>query len=271
MVIDFHTHIFPDKIASRTIESLAKNSTSIPYTDGTDNGLIKNMENAGVDISVALPVLTKPTQFESVLNYAITINEIYKNKSRKIISFAGMHPACDNIREKMHLVKESGLLGVKIHPDYQGTFIDNDGYIEILKCAKDFDLIVVTHAGVDDAYVGESIKCPPELCKKVIDKIGHKKFVLGHYGAHKQWQKVLEILSDCDVFFDTAFTLHEIDDKTFINIANKHGYDKILFATDCPWRDMNSDLSIIKKLITNKDNLDKVLYKNAYKLLKLGE
>ena len=80
MVIDFHTHIFPDKIANRTIESLAKNSTSIPYTDGTDKGLIKNMENAGVDISVALPVLTKPTQFESVLNYAITI--IYQNEKK---------------------------------------------------------------------------------------------------------------------------------------------------------------------------------------------
>ena len=73
-IIDFHTHIFPDKIASRTIESLAKNSTSIPYTDGTDKGLINNMENAGVDISVALPVLTKPTQFESVAKFAISVN-----------------------------------------------------------------------------------------------------------------------------------------------------------------------------------------------------
>ena len=271
MVIDFHTHIFPDKIAHKTIESLAKNSTSTPYTDGTAEGLIKNMKNAGVDISVSLPVLTKPTQFESVFNYARAINEAYSDKDYRIISFAGIHPSCENIGDKMRQIKESGIKGVKIHPDYQNTFIDDDGYIEILKCAKDYDLIVVTHAGIDDAYVGESVKCPPELCKKVIDKIGHCKFVLGHYGAHKQWQKALELLSDCDVYFDTAFTLHEIEKKLFIDIANKHGYDKILFATDCPWRDMQTDLTLLKQLILNKKDLDKVLYENAYKLLNLGE
>ena len=270
MVIDFHTHIFPDKIAKKTIDSLAQHSSSIPYTDGTAEGLIKNMENAGVDIAVSLPVLTKPTQFDSVLNYAVSINETYKNKDRKIISFAGMHPACENIGNKMRLIKESGILGVKIHPDYQSTFIDDDGYIEILKSAKDYDLIVVTHSGVDDAYVGESVKCPPERCRKVIEKIGHKKFVLGHYGAHKQWQETLEILSDCDVFFDTAYTMHEIDKKLFLDIANKHGYDKILFATDCPWRDMKMDLSKIKDVIPDKDKLDMVLYKNALKLLGIG-
>ena len=41
------------------------------------------MKEAGVDLSIALPVLTKPTQFESVMNYAKEINEpffLYINK-----------------------------------------------------------------------------------------------------------------------------------------------------------------------------------------------
>ena len=82
------------------------------------------------------------------------------------------------------------------------------------------------------------VKCPPELVKKVIEKVNHNKFVLGHYGAHKQWEKVLDLLCDFDVYFDTAFTFHEIDEELIKNILKRHGEDKILFATDCPWSDV---------------------------------
>ena len=271
MIIDFHTHIFPDKIAQSTISSLEQASNGKASTNGTANGLIEHMKGAGVDISVNLPVLTKPSQFESVMKFAMFVNETYANTNEKIISFAGMHPACEDIKGKMKTLKENGFLGVKIHPDYQGTFIDDDGYIEILKCAKDLDLIVVTHAGIDDGYKDMPVRCPPERCAKVIDKVNHNKFVLGHYGAHKQWQKVLEILCEKDVYFDTAFTFHEIDQDLFKKILDKHGEDKILFATDCPWRDMKEDLSILKSYNLSDATMDKILYKNALKLLKIKE
>ena len=269
MIIDFHTHIFPEKIAASTISALQAKSNNTPNTDGTDTGLISHMEQANVDISVSLPVLTKPTQFDSVVRFAKEINDKYSNKSRKIISFAGIHPECDDIPAKMKLIKDSGFLGVKIHPDYQNTFINHEGYISILNQAKELDLIVVTHAGVDDGFKGFPIKCPPELCAEVIKKTNHKKFVLGHYGAHKQWQKVLEILCDFDVYFDTAFTLGSIEENLFIDILNKHGEDKVLFATDCPWRNISSDLKIFNSYNLSQQTKDKILFKNALKLLNL--
>lgn len=269
MIIDFHTHVFPDKIAIPTISALEKASNGKANTDGTVIGLVNHMKESGVDIAITLPVLTKPTQFDSVMNFAIGINQAYKNENHRLISFAGIHPACDDIKGKMKALKENGFLGVKIHPDYQNTFIDDDGYVEILKCAKDLDLIVVTHSGVDDGYIGQPVKCPPELCLNVINKINHNKFVLGHYGAHKQWQEVFDLLCGKDVYFDTAFTLHEIDKKLFVKILEKHGEDKILFATDCPWRSMKKDLDILNSFNLTKETLDKILYKNAINLLNL--
>ena len=234
------------------------------------SSLIRLASNLAVAFRYSqLPVLTKPTQFDSVMNFANGINQAYKNENHRLISFAGIHPACDDIKGKMKVLKENGFLGVKIHPDYQNTFIDDDGYVEILKCAKDLDLIVVTHSGVDDGYIGQPVKCPPELCLKVINKVNHNKFVLGHYGAHKQWQEVFDLLCGKGVYFDTAFTLHEIDKKLFVNILEKHGEDKILFATDCPWRSMKKDLDILNSFNLTKETLDKILYKNAINLLNL--
>lgn len=269
MVIDFHTHIFPDKIAKTTISALEKNSNGKAFTDGTVNGLISELDRCGVDIAVTLPVLTKPTQFDSVTKFALSINEEFSSKNNRIISFGGMHPQCDKKYEKMKYLKDNGFLGIKIHPDYQNTFIDDDGYVEIINIAKELDLIVVTHSGIDDGYLGEPVKCPPKLVKKVIEKTKHSKFVLGHFGAHKQWQEVYNELAGLDVYFDTAFTFYKIQENLFKNIVTKHGPDKILFASDCPWSDIKRDKERLLSFVMDKDVLDKIFYKNALKLLNI--
>ncbi|MBQ3115643.1 MAG: amidohydrolase family protein [Clostridia bacterium] len=267
MVIDFHTHVFPEKIAKSTIEALTIKANGHPTTDGTIQGLIDEMDRGGCDVAVTLPVLTKPTQFESVLRFATEINQRFSKENNKLISFAGIHPKCDDIDGKMAMVKEAGIKGVKIHPDYQQTFIDDRGYVEILKCAKKYDLIVVTHAGVDDGYLDSPIMCPPDRAIKVINEVDHGKFVLGHYGAHKQWQEVLDKIAGKNVYLDTAFTLHEIDEDLFKKILSKHGEDKILFATDCPWRDIFEDIRTIKSYNLGVETEEKIFSKNARKLL----
>ena len=269
MVIDFHTHIFPDKIAKSTIDALANKAENKPYTDGTVQGMVDAMLRADADICVTLPVLTKATQFDSVTKFAILVNERFSAQEKKLISFGGMHPSCEDIDGKMQYLKSMGIKGVKIHPDYQGTFIDDKGYIEILKCAKKYDMVVVTHSGIDDGYKGEPVRCPPERVLKVIEEVNHDKFVLAHYGGHKQWEEVYELLAGKNVYFDTAYTLHEISEELFKKILSKHGEDKVLFATDCPWRDIKDDLQILKSFSLSESTLNKILYKNALNLLKI--
>ena len=269
MLIDFHTHVFPDKIAEKTIKILEEMSDGKACTDGTVSGLYKQMEKSGADIAVALPVVTKPSQFESITEFARKINENFNLSGKGILSFGGIHPRCDDIKGKMKTLKELGFSGVKIHPDYQDAFIDDEGYIEILKAAKDLDMIVVTHAGVDDGYKGEPVKCPPELALKVIRKVGHEKFVLGHFGGHKMWEEVYDKLASENVYFDTAFTFHEIEKELFIRILDKHGADRVLFATDCPWRDIKEDRDILLSYGLSEGINEKLFYKNAVKLLKI--
>lgn len=269
MIIDFHTHIFPEKIASRTIGALSGRSGNIPSTDGTANGLIDSMKRGGVDISVALPVITAPRQFDSVNAYAESINAT-DFSGKRIISFGGISPDNDDIYGKMKDLKRRGFLGVKIHPDYQGVFIDDPRYIDIITIAKELDLIVVTHAGFDSGFP-EVVHCPPEKARKVIEKTGHKKLVLAHYGGYRRWEEVYDFIAGAEVYIDTAFTLHEIEQGVFEKILNKHGADKVLFATDCPWNDQLYAVNKLKAYNLPQEILDKILYKNATELLKLNE
>lgn len=269
MIIDFHTHVFPDKIAKSTISALQEQASNVAYTDGTVDGMVNALNLANADIAITLPVLTKASQFDSITKFIVGINQTFCDKSVKLISFGGLHPDCDNVDEKMAYLKSLGVKGIKIHPDYQGTFIDDPKYINIIKCAKKYDMIVVTHAGVDDGYAGEPVRCPPERVLNVINEVNYDKLVLAHFGGHKQWDQVLKLLAGKNVYFDTAYTLHEISESTFKAIVDKHGADKILFATDCPWRDIKADVDILKSYNLGKEVEDKIFYKNALKLLGL--
>lgn len=267
MIIDFHTHIFPDKIAQRTIDFLAAKADIPPFSNGSVEGLLREMEHADADFAITLPVLTNPMQFDSVNRFALEVNQAFGDKERRLISFAGIHPACENIAQKMAWIRKSGFLGVKLHPDYQETFINDEGYIEILNCAKAEDLIVVTHSGVDGGYLGKPVRCTPLLAKEVIDKVKHPKFVLAHLGANEMSAEVLELLCGKDIYFDTAYVLRFIGKERFCEILERHGADRILFASDSPWSSIKGDVDIIKSFSLDKQTEDKIFFENARKLL----
>ncbi len=269
MIIDFHTHIFPEKIAKRTIELLADRSNIKPHADGTVSNLLSEMKLAGADMAVTLPVVTNPAQFDSINRFARDVNDRFQNEQRRLISFAGIHPACEDIETKMSYIKDCGFLGVKIHPDYQDTFINDDRYADILRCAKKHDLIVVTHAGVDGAYRDRPVRCTPNRVIELIREIPHSKLVLAHCGANEMFEEVLDTLCGEDVYFDTAFILQYIDESTFKHILKKHGEDKILFASDSPWSSIHGDVEKIKSFNLGKETEEKIFYKNAKKLLNI--
>ena len=131
MIIDFHTHFFPDRIAEKTVDLLSAKASIPFYSNGTSTMLLEKMQEAGVSIAINLPVLTNPASFGSLNGYALGINEGFNGKG--IISFAGIHPDCDDIAGKMAWIKSAGFLGVKLHPDYQATYFDDGKYIEILE------------------------------------------------------------------------------------------------------------------------------------------
>ena len=268
MVIDFHTHVFPEKIAERTIAHLSEKGGIPPFSDGTVNGILARMEEAGVDCAVNLPVVTAPKQFDSVNRFATELNTAFAGKERNLLSFAGIHPECEEIDKKMKWIRENGFLGVKIHPDYQGTFINADGYVRIMECAKEYDLIVVTHAGVDVGFP-ECTHCTPALTKELIRKVPHSKFVIAHMGGNEMWDEVLELLCDEDVYFDTAYVLRAIGEDMFKKLLARRGADRILFASDSPWSDMTKDVEILKSFSLGKETEKRLFSENAKSLLNL--
>ena len=267
MIIDFHTHVFHEKIAARTVSALAASANLTPYSDGTADGLLASLKRAGASIAVNMPVLTKPTQFEVVTSFAKELNSrSYGNE--RIISFGGIHPADEDIPGKVKRLFDEGFLGIKIHPDYQGAYIDDQAYVSIISEAKKYGLTVLTHSGVDAAYVGQPIRCTPRRVLNLLDKVGgYDKFVLAHIGANEDFSSVFELLCGEDVYFDTALCLRLVEKELFYKIVEKHGDDRILFGSDSPWRDTGEEVKILKSYNFGRETEEKILSENAKRLL----
>ena len=263
MIIDFHTHIFPDGIAPKTIPFLEQRSGVKANTDGMLKGLLRAMEQSGVDLSVVHPVVTKPSQFESVNTFAKYVNDTYEGR---LLSFGGIHPDCEDYKAKLDYIKSLGLPGIKLHPDYQGVFIDDVRYMNIIEYADELGLMILTHAGVDIG-LPEPVHCPPDRMRRVIDAIGPKKLIVAHMGGWSQWEQVCEYLVGTDIYLDTAFCMDYISQEMFCKIWEKHGKDKILFATDSPWGEAGKTIKQLKEMPLSGEEIEDILANNAKKLL----
>jgi predicted TIM-barrel fold metal-dependent hydrolase len=266
VIIDFHTHVFPDKIAEKTVKLLEAKGGIPSFSDGTADGLTCALEDAGVDIAVTLPVLTNPKSFDSVNRYAAEINARFENESRRLISFGAIHPACENIEGKMKEIKSLGFRGVKIHPDYQETYINDDGYVKIVNAARELDLIVITHAGVDFAYP-DDVHCTPPLALELLKKAPHEKFVFAHLGGEKMQEEFLDTFADTGVYFDTAYVLRYISPEIFNAWLARVGNERILFASDSPWSDVGRDVEILNSFVKDEKTRERLFSLNAKKLL----
>ena len=119
MLIDFHTHIFPDALAARAIESLKKgimnrHGFTIPaHSDGTLSGLVRTMDAEKVDVSVIMPIATRPGQADGINAFAAAA------RSDRIVAFGTVHPLQEDWEEGIEKVKAAGFPGIKLHPEFQ--------------------------------------------------------------------------------------------------------------------------------------------------------
>lgn len=263
MIIDFHTHIFPDKIADRSIAKLEEVANIKAFTNGTLDGLKMSMKDNNITMSVVLPVVTKPSQFSTVNEYAAEITE-----KEGIISFGGIHPETGDYKAELERIKSLGLMGIKLHPDYQNTFVDDPKMVRIIQYAAELGLVVLLHAGIDIG-IPDPVHGAPKQAAKMLDQIENEdaKIILAHTGGYGLWDEVEEYIVGRNVWIDTSYTMGMIADEQFERIVKNHGADRVLFATDSPWGGQGETAEHLKKMDFTEEELERIFYKNALELL----
>ena len=278
MIIDFHTHTFPEKISESVVGQLSRQAGIAAFSDGTNAGLLRSMKRSGVDLSVIQPVATSPAQVIKVNDVSQRLNEQYEGR---LLSFACIHPDFENPAEELRRVRAHGFKGIKLHPIYQGVDLTDIRMLRIIGTAAELGMIVLTHAGDDIGFPGV-VHCSPEMCREVVREIGDFPFVLAHMGGWRKWDLVPELLAETSVFLDCAFSMGSIDvlpgiplqpdmldEAEMTRFIRLFGANRILYASDSPWTDQGESIAFLSRLPVTDAEKKAILGGNAARLLKL--
>jgi uncharacterized protein len=240
MIIDVHTHAFPDHLAARAMAQLqAETDQVMAVLDGTVGGLLKSMDHAGIDRSVVASIATKPGQFDAILRWSDSI------RSDRIEPFPSLCPLAPEAAAQVRQVAREGFRGLKLHPYYQGFVLDDPALDPVYAAAADCDLILLLHCGFDIAFPRDRVADPARLAR-VLDRYPGLQIIAAHLGAWMDWDAVETHLLGRAVFLDVSCTFDFIEPAQALRILNQHSPDRLLFGSDSPWVDQQKTIAALR-------------------------
>jgi len=265
MLIDFHTHCFPDAIAERAVTKLAGIGNIPYYSTASAEANIRLMDECGVDISVVCSIATNVKQQTNVNNFAIELNS-----HPRFYALGSVHPDCprDIITSDLERIKEAGLKGIKVHPDYMEAYLDDDRFMFIFDECDRLGLFVMTHAGYD-FYSPDDPHCTPDRILRVSEAFPSLRLIAAHVGSNRYSREVYEKLCGREnLWFELSLLAIEPHEPEFVKkILTEHSSNRLMFGSDMPWCRPDVELDIVKGFVGEGELLEKIKYKNALMLL----
>lgn len=263
MLIDFHTHAFPETIAQRAIASLSHSGGGLePQSRGTLASLRQEMAADGVDLSVMLSIATNPRQMHKVNDFAIAANQ-----EEGIVAFGSVHPDAPDALEELERIAAAGLKGVKLHPEYQCFYADEERMKPIYRKLSQLGLTVVFHAGEDFGFAPPYHNMPEHLLRGL--RWLDTNVVAAHWGGAGCGREVLDKLCGRDLWFDVSFGYGTMPKYLAQAIVDKHTPDRLLFGSDMPWHRPSWEMRLLNSLDISEGDREKIFHGNAEKLLGL--
>jgi predicted TIM-barrel fold metal-dependent hydrolase len=221
------------------------------------------MEKAGIDLSVVSSVATRPEQVSTIHEWILGLDE------RRVLALATTHPDLPAGDLPVGFLKERGVRGFKVHPDYQDFFVDERRMYPFYETAQAAGMFVLFHAGRDRG-LPDPIHATPERLARVHRDFPDLIMIAAHMGGEFVYEETERHLLGKDIHLDTSFVLRRMPRALLERFFGRHPGDRFLFGTDSPWTDQAADLSFFLSLPFLSEELKgRIAGDNAARLLGL--
>ena len=144
-VIDMHTHIFPEKIAAKATVATAEyfDLPEPPNHYGSVAELVEALGQAGIERAMVFSAATTAHQVEHINRYILSEAEAHP----QFIPCGTLHAACEGFREELAWMREHGMYGVKLHPEFQHFVLDDERLFPMFEEMEKHDMFLIAHMG----------------------------------------------------------------------------------------------------------------------------
>lgn len=282
MVVDFHCHIFTERIFEnvRTRPSMVK-QLRLNVDDAIQRlaptSLTESAKANDVDICLILPTAT-PEKVAQENNHFIRLSW----ESKKLRPAATLHPSMSGLTAEINRIADFGINIFKLSsfsqkfdllsPKVEAMLTEMERLSQN-RCVR-FSVIFDTFCKADTFFDAnpEHLTKPFKLVALAnrhegINFIGaHMGGLLCDFGELRR-----SLIPAPNLYLDTSNAAHTLKHFEFIELLNMHGPDHILFGTDWPWFVHAKEIQLIRSLLVgagfNDSEQDKVFRGNAVSLL----
>ena len=263
MVIDFHTHVFPRQKAPDILSKLLNKYDILNFADGTMNGLLHSMQQAGIQLALISRITVHPEQVTAVNDWLLGC------RRKNLLPMATLHPDQPEGEAYVDDLKKAGFKGIKLHPDYQGFYADDRRMYPFYEAAQALQIPVLFHAGLDRG-LAPPFKAMPKQLLKVHQDFPRLNLIAAHMGGEDNYDETEATLLGTDIYLDTAFVLRIVDEKILKRFFQKHPIERFLFGTDSPFTDQKTELQFLYSLpFLTPSQKDKIAGQNAARLMNI--
>jgi len=256
MVIDSHTHIFPEHVVDRAMEVLRDRYQAQPVARPTPDGLRRHMDECGVDGAVVVAVATRPEQVPSINQWLGDLGD------DRFIPFGSLHPQVADLAGEVQRLLDLGFPGIKLHAHFQGLRLDDPEFVSMLELVGE-RLLVLMHGGDEIVPVPHVEPTPPRLLR-LHERLPQVRFILAHLGSYQRWDEVEELLVGRDVVFDASYVFGKCPDERIERLIRAHGPERV---SDFPWQTESQGLAGMARLSLSDEERQALLWGNLLRLL----
>lgn len=235
-IINSHVHVYPDKIASKAALSIGRFYNAPIIHNGTIEELLKEGRESNISKFLIHSVATTTHQVYSINNF---IKEQLDSHS-EFIGFMALHPSLseNEIIDEVDRCISLGFKGVKLHPDCQNFYIDDEDAEKIYRIVAG-KLPILIHMG-DPRYTYSSIS----RLIKVLNEHKDLHVIAAHMGGYTHWDEVgLYHNAKFDNFhFDTSSSLGFMTKAQAEMIIKEFGAENFFWGSDYPMWDAKTEL-----------------------------
>lgn len=270
-IFDIHTHIYPDSVAQKAVDSLSvfyefdRLYHFLPSGKGTFDDLYASCKKFNVCGCLMLCVATNAKQVEHVNDFMANVVKENTSDSFTPVGFAGIHQDYPEIGKEVERIASIGLKGIKIHPDIQRVNIDDKRLMALYE-AIEGKMPLYLHMGDDREEYQFSAT---ERLVKIKKRFPNLEVVAAHLGGYTAWNKI-GLLTDFDkIWFDASSSFWVIDNIYAKKIIEELGTERVMFGTDYPVAYANEEMERFMKVELDEKAREDILYNNAARFLGL--
>lgn len=260
IVFDAHCHVWPDHIAPLALQGRVPGME--PIGDGTIAGARASMARSGVDRSVVMGIADHARHVHRVNEFIGNVGA----QDESLVPFGTVHLDLD-VDENLNSLREHGVVGIKLHPLYQGMSLDDPRLFTILE-AIGSEFPVITHVGAGGTAEANE-RSNPRMLAEIIRTFPDLRLIACHFGGFHQLDEAEQEVVGMDVMLETSWppTLAGLDRQRVIDVITAHGTNRVIFGSDWPMADPGREIEVIRGLGFSEEETAGILGGNLHRLV----